>query len=932
MLGIGVLASGRAAYYLDSVATGREDYYLGAGEAPGCWLGRHSATLELDGTVEAAALLAVLEGLDPSTGDRLDRARANRKAGFDLTFSAPKSVSIAFALADADLAAHVRTAHDRAVASALEWLERNACVVRRGAGGARELPGDGFIAAAFRHRASRAGDPHLHTHVLVANLTRGSDGSWSALDGRHLFALSKTAGHLYQAQLRHDLTHQLGVAWQPTRNGLADLEGIPRTLIEELSRRREQIVERLDALDLTSARAAQIATLDTRTSKDPELDIESLATDWHAVAASHGVERTALRALTGRSLARELSDKERDRISAEMLGATGLTARSSTFDRRHVLQAWCNALPNGAPIREIEALAERTVSRPEVAPLRFAPAGAEMRRNDRRRMNSPSLGHRYTTYELLALEFRLIRDTDDRTRERTTIASSWAVDRALASRPTLEDDQRRMVIALTTSGRGVDVVVAPAGSGKTYALAAARDAWETSGHQVIGCAVAARAARQLETTAGIPSTTIAALTHELVRNNERFGPRTVLIVDEAGMAGTRTLAPLLDAAARHRAKIVLVGDHRQLPEIDAGGLLHGLDHHLGAVRLTRNRRQHERWERLALTWLRDGRTDAALATYEHNARIAIDTTAGARRARMAVDYAAAYSRGDTVLMLASRWRDVHDLNRRAREHLATAGHLHGPTLTIGGHDYQAGDRIMTLRNAKRIGVANGTTGTINSVDVDRRTITIDTDDHGHVALPAEYLEARGVVHAYATTTTRPKEQLSIAHSSSPETTSPENARTPHYREGDAETSSTSSHPRPNTTTTTSRTPNRPRAYEPGSIAAKHSTSHTTTAPPSTCAEPWGPQVRARRVIRAAGRPIAGNVRCVSRSAPRGRRRLRLFCRGVRIAPRPRCRRRVPTRSRRLRSSGGSPTQPTKAQTSRVRPRADRASRCRPAVR
>jgi conjugative relaxase-like TrwC/TraI family protein len=235
MLGIGVLGASSAAYYLDTVASGREDYYLGSGEAPGVWLGHHAVTLGLDGAVEGEALHAVLEGLEPDSGARLDRARANRTPGFDLTFSAPKSVSIMFALADDEVSAQVRDAHDQAVAASLSWLEHNACVVRRGAGGAVTHAGDGLVAAAFRHRTSRAGDPHLHTHVLVANLTQGPEGHWTALDARHLFALSKTAGHLYEAQLRHELTARLGVEWETVRNGIADLSGIPRTLIENLS-------------------------------------------------------------------------------------------------------------------------------------------------------------------------------------------------------------------------------------------------------------------------------------------------------------------------------------------------------------------------------------------------------------------------------------------------------------------------------------------------------------------------------------------------------------------------------------------------------------------------------------------------------------------------------------------------------------------------
>ncbi len=238
MLGIASLRAGGADYYLEVVASGREDYYLGSGEAVGYWLGAHATTLGLDGDVAPEHLHALLDGDDPQSGLRLARTRARRTPGFDLTFSAPKSVSIMYALARPELGRQVRYAHGRAVAATIGWLEANACTVRRGAGGAVTQAGDGFVAAAFRHRTSRAGDPHLHTHVLVANLTRGPDGHWSAPDGRRLWALGNTASYLYEAALRHEMTRTLGLKFDPVANGIADLSGIPRDLIETFSQRR----------------------------------------------------------------------------------------------------------------------------------------------------------------------------------------------------------------------------------------------------------------------------------------------------------------------------------------------------------------------------------------------------------------------------------------------------------------------------------------------------------------------------------------------------------------------------------------------------------------------------------------------------------------------------------------------------------------------
>ena len=247
----------------NTVADGVEEYYTGAGEAAGIWVGRGSDAVGLVGEVAPDDLRAVLGARDPRTGAAL--GRSNRKLpGFDLTFSAPKSTSLLFALGGTDAATDVRGAHDAAVLAALGWLEAEACWVRRGKDGVQQLPGEGFIAAAFRHRTSRAGDPQLHTHVLIANAARGPDGRWSALDARPLLAAARTAGFLYQAVLRRELVQRLGVEWGPVRKGMAELAGVPAAVLRAFSRRRAEIEHRLDELGVSSREARELANLATR--------------------------------------------------------------------------------------------------------------------------------------------------------------------------------------------------------------------------------------------------------------------------------------------------------------------------------------------------------------------------------------------------------------------------------------------------------------------------------------------------------------------------------------------------------------------------------------------------------------------------------------------------------------------------------------------
>lgn len=196
MLSIGKLAAGPGAgqYYVEQVAHGREDYYAGEGEAPGRWVGRGAELLGLGGRVTEGSISWLLDGRDPGSGALLRRPLASGAvAGFDLTFRAPKSVSILFGIAGPAVSGEVCAAHEHAVGEALGYLDRQACRARRGHGGALQVTGDGFVAAAFRHRSSRAGDPLLHTHVVIANGTRGPDGRWTALDGRALYRHAKWA-------------------------------------------------------------------------------------------------------------------------------------------------------------------------------------------------------------------------------------------------------------------------------------------------------------------------------------------------------------------------------------------------------------------------------------------------------------------------------------------------------------------------------------------------------------------------------------------------------------------------------------------------------------------------------------------------------------------------------------------------------------------
>jgi len=268
VVSLGKLTAGHEDYYEREVAGGAEDYYAMRGEAAGEWVGGGAEDLGLEGGATGAQLRALLEGRAPRTGEML-RSQAVKVTGWDVTHSPPKPVSVLHAAGGARIAAETLAGHRTAVRAALDYLESDARWTRRGAGGTTRLVGEGFVAVEYVHRVSRAGDAQLHSHVVMANMTR-ADGSWTTLDGRALYTHLKTASALYHAELRAELTRRLGVEWEPVTPGrlAAEIRGVPRAVPQDQSRRRQEIVERMADRGESSPRAAQAAALDTRKAKD----------------------------------------------------------------------------------------------------------------------------------------------------------------------------------------------------------------------------------------------------------------------------------------------------------------------------------------------------------------------------------------------------------------------------------------------------------------------------------------------------------------------------------------------------------------------------------------------------------------------------------------------------------------------------------------
>ncbi len=729
--------------YYERPEFARDDYYSERGRVRGSWAGSGAQTLGLSGGPDEGDLGVLLDGRDPASGEPLvgSARRAGGNVAFDLTFAAPKSVSVLAAVGDETVRRAVLDAHAAGVRAGLDYLERQACFVRRGRNGLTVLPAQGFVGALYVHEMARSGDPHLHAHLVIANRVRGPDGRWSAPDMRPVYSHAKTAGTIADAVMRAELSRSLGLEWGPVVNGIAELVALPTEVRKHFSARHAEIVEEATARGLTSR--AGIAAIQRKT-RDRKRVIarEKAVAGWRARAAEHGFGDEELRRALGRVRGLTASDyTERLRAQARhMLGHQGLTRLSSTFTRCEVIQQLAEVHPEGAPAGHLERLADDFLAGTCVALTR---AG-----------DDTDHGHRetlHTTPDMLHVEVGLIDAATGRDPNGPVVADARAIDAVIAQRPTLGADQAAAVRHLTAGDARVRVMEARAGTGKTFTLAAVREAYERSGVAVIGVAWQGQAADVLQREAGIPSQTAALLLRRIERGEENAILRhCVVVVDEASVMPTRALERLAHAAAWRSARLVLVGDRAQLPAIDAGGGFAALADRLGAVELTENRRQATELQRSIACHLAEGRAADAVALLSENGRLqSFDDARDARAALVAAWARAELDSPGRNLMLAHDRHDVADLNRLARQWREQWGFISDRRITVAGTEWAIGDRMVCRRNDYSLGVRNGTQGTV--VDLGRHAEHLDlfTDDGETVRIPAGYLtHAR---HGYALT-------------------------------------------------------------------------------------------------------------------------------------------------------------------------------------
>jgi len=793
------LAAGSGYEYLtrqvaaaDSTELGRTklaDYYSAKGEAPGLWMGSGLVgikDLEHGDVVTAEQMKNLFgEGCDPVTGAALGRRfRADGVAGFDLTFSPVKSVSTLWAVAPPEVAKAIERAHADAVADAITFLEQHAIFTREGTDGVRQVETRGLIGAAFTHRDSRAGDPDLHTHVAVANKVQTREGKWLSIYGTVLHRYVVAASETYNTALEHRLSEALGVQFVDTpaargKRPIREIDGVDPLLCALWSRRRADIEDRLHELEAEftashggaptakeSIRLAQHANLDTRAPKhEPRSEAEQRA-EWQMSASIH-MGRRGLGLMIEAAL--NPDPRARQQVTSKWIAAAAERVIAELEVRRATWQSWHLYAEAQRQVRDVDVPADQVAGIVEhvvdtatrmlinLTPDRDPIAEpAALRRSDGTSVYRHTGADNFTTQRLLDSERRIVAAagrrgplTPDPDEVELTLMQVGLEGLALNT------GQHDLVRDLLSDPAQVALALAPAGSGKTTAMNALAETALGLGLEPAGLAPSAAAAAVLTESTGMQAETPAMLDHALASGiDPGFGPHTVVIIDEAGMADTLTLDRVITACTTAGARVRLIGDDQQLAAVGAGGVLRDIATTHRAVRLKEVIRFADPIEAKASTDLRAG-DRAALGFYlDHDRVHAGDTDSCVDDVLTA--WTAKQAAGQECLMLAPTRELVARLNHAASATRLDSGHPAAEVELPDGNRASTGDTILTRRNDRRIGasatdwVRNGDRWTVTDVRTDGSIQARHLRSGLKVVLPASYV-AEHVELGYATT-------------------------------------------------------------------------------------------------------------------------------------------------------------------------------------
>ena len=678
----------------------KDDYYT-SDRSPSEWHGEGARVLGLSGPVDREVFASLVEGRIPG-GPTLHRGGGPRRGGTDFEFSAPKSFSIQ-ALVNGDR--RLIDVHRSAVAIGRRRIEATIATRVTERGATRLEFTRSSVIAQFEHATSRSGDPDLHSHVVVMNVTQRADGEWRSIENAEMFKEQRLMYETYLSELAkgaRDLGYEIAIG----KHGNPELAHITRGQIEHFSQRSREVDAALESKGLTrqssTAAAKRTAALSTREAKK-DYDHSALRAEWIERGRDVGLAQYVPQGPRITAVAERESAREAVRFAVEHL-----SEREAAFSRRDVLVQALRAAHGTATSQAIGAELDRQISAGEL--VRDAP------------------GEWLTTPSALEIERRLLM-IEGRGREAVPAIAKTATHSPEASVLSLNVDQRSLVDHVLKTRNRITGVNGLAGTGKTTALRVVRALAAREGFEFVGLAPSHSAVRALKTS-GIESQTVQRWL--LDRNAEsKLTPRSVVVLDEAGLTGTATLRAVLERVERAGARAVLVGDVYQYESVEAGrGFAQLQQHGMVTVKLTEMVRQREATlaEAARLSVLEPERALQLLPVIQ-------EKNDSVRHARMARDFAALppAEQAQTLLLTGSH-EARRDINERVREGLRLAGS--GERIRVFRaldkttakkrllETYQPGLSVRFEKDYRSLGARRGDTVQVERVFTDAIVVTL----------------------------------------------------------------------------------------------------------------------------------------------------------------------------------------------------------------
>jgi conjugative relaxase-like TrwC/TraI family protein len=743
--------------YHERTVPGREDdpvgnaleYYASRGETPMAWGGAGAAWLGLDGEVDLAEWRAVFGTGGARHSESGEHLVHCMRPGMELVVSPHKSIAELGVIGRAEDMHRILDAERDATMGYLDTVVQE----QGGRRGRAQLrtPTEGLTWAVSRHATTRAGDPQIHDHVLVANLVRMDDerGGWKGLDTGFLrdhlhaaTAVGRMASAAKAVALGYGIEPDVG---RSGRLGGWAISGIPKEAWEVHANRSAQIEAAVgpDA----SYRSRAVAARATRDRKSHER-VEELVPRWREELARAGYPAPELAAEVERAgLAFEPPSREvPGGLAAELLAPGGRLAVEKTFNRADVIVAVAPHL-HGLPVSFLDSAVDKVLSHEHAISLPLISRATEP----------------VWAGACVVEDERRIAELADSLAERPGPALSPG-EAAAAVRRTelargfrLTERQAEVAKGLLTSGHSLDLVVGVAGSGKTSTLSAVREGFEAAGYKVLGAATSGQAAKALGEGAGVSSRTVASLTWRIEHGHEVLSARHVLVLDEGSMTSDSDVGKLLGAVESSGAKLVAVGDHRQLGSVGPGGALEALvSRHPGHLwTLTDNLRQRDPAERHALDNLRAGYVPSAVNWYRKHGRVHASPSKDKAMSKMVKAWASDVAGGREALLVAYHRDSVEALNQAAREAWDKLGELSGPELEApGGRRYRAGDRVITLAPGPGGAWVTSQRAVVASVDLGMQSLVAVTAGGAALRMGPAEIGSDKLAHAYAVTAHR----------------------------------------------------------------------------------------------------------------------------------------------------------------------------------